>query len=106
MNLLNLSFFILIIFFNHSCSTGNRKNTYLINGNVQSKMENYQTQFMCDYYIKHIKYLDNSNSLNQKSKILGRIKLSCDDSLSVQKELLKIFKHVNEDVDNSNYLPQ
>lgn len=65
--------------------------------------------FLCDYYVKHVRKLKLDRSEKDSAKMIGRIRLSCDDALSVRRELLGIFKGVDQtesagDLLKSNYL--
>lgn len=86
-----IQFLFLILFIKQSLSLED----YIVNHEVWNSYQTgpNKTPFLCDYYIKHVKYLEKSNDNNLK--ILGKIKLSCHD-ISAQKEIFKIFKVLDQ----------
>ena len=76
---------------------------------IDARSNQRASLFLCDYYVKHVRRpkLNGIESLKDSSKMIGRIRLSCDDALSIRRELLSIFKGVDQaesELIKSNYL--
>lgn len=87
-----IKFGFLIIFIISLCECKEKSNE-------DEDMKNRESLFLCDYYIKHlnkIKSPENSKGI----KMLGKIKLSCDDAFLVRNKLFEIFK----EIDNNKYV--
>ena len=77
---------------------------------IDARSNRRPSLFLCDYYVKHLRRSDGAEKeagRKNSSKMIGRIRLSCDDAPSVRRELLSIFRGVDEssgDLIKSNYL--
>lgn len=65
---------------------------------IESRLNGRPSLFLCDYYVKHMRRpkLDRSMESSMDGSMIGRIRRSCDDALSVRRELLNIFKGVEQ----------
>ena len=86
-------FFILIVLIN---SIRSQANEYDAGHNFNENDLNLQPKqaFLCDYYVKHVNGRTKTSFIDdlKDTRILGIIRLNCDDTLSIRKELFEIFK--------------
>ena len=54
------------------------------------------SNFLCDYYVKHLGKLNKSQDNLKGSKILGRVQFACDNTALIENELFKIFKNIDK----------
>ena len=77
---------------------------------INTRSNRRPSLFLCDYYVQHVRRAKlDGGSERSSAKMIGRIRLSCDDALSVRKELLSIFKGADQtdssaDLLKNNYL--